>query len=137
MTILLPTNLALHELQRILPADDANVAGLLLVPDTIALIRHLDHLRSESRADELTSRLRRLVQHLRDRRTVLRVEVGIDLVEKVERRRIGGLDGEDKLECAQTGRMLVAEQNEINGPKTYSSVHRSTAESSAARRACC
>ena len=42
------------------------------------------------------------VQHLRDGGAVLRVEVGVDLVEEVEGRRVAPLDGEDESEGAET-----------------------------------
>lgn len=57
----------------------------------------MQHLRPERRADELTvSRVRDGLEHLRHGRPVLRVQVGVDFVEEVERRRVAGLDGEDQ-----------------------------------------
>jgi len=41
------------------------------------------------------------VEDLRDGGAVLRVEVGVDLVEEVEGRGVAALDGEDEGECAE------------------------------------
>jgi len=83
--------------------------------NTIALIRNEQHLRSERRADELSTHaacavlgvlaalLRgNLLEHLRDRRAVLGVEVGVNFIEEVEGCWIALLDGEDEGEGAQT-----------------------------------
>lgn len=89
--------LLLHKLQRFLARHHVNRTGLVAETDTVALLRHMQHLRSESSTDELPiRRVRDGLQHLRDSRTVLRIEVGIDLVEQIERCRIAGLDGEHK-----------------------------------------
>jgi hypothetical protein len=83
--------------------------------NTIALIRNEQHLRSERRADELSAHAARpvlgvlaallrgdLLEHLRDGRAVLSVEVGVDFVEEVEGCWVTLLDGEDEGEGAQT-----------------------------------
>ena len=81
--------------------------------DTVALISHKQHLRSEGRADELAAHSTcsvlciftallsgDLLEHLCDSGTVLGVEVCIDFVEEVEGRRITLLDCE--YECEST-----------------------------------
>ena len=81
--------------------------------DTVALVSHKQHLRSESRADELAAHSTcsvlgilaallsgDLLEHLCDSGTVLGVEVCIDFVEEVEGRRITLLDCE--YECEST-----------------------------------
>jgi hypothetical protein len=81
--------------------------------DTVALISHKQHLRSESRADELSAHgagavlgvlaallSGDLLEHLCDSGTVLGVEVCIDFVEEVEGCGITLLDSED--ECEST-----------------------------------
>ena len=77
--------------------------------DTVALVSHKQHLRSESRANELAAHAavaivrvgaallcRDLLEHLGDGCAVLGVEVCVDFVEEVEWRRITLLDGEDE-----------------------------------------
>lgn len=57
----------------------------------------MQHLRPESRADELTvSRVRDGLEHLRHGCPVLRVQIGVDFIKEVEGSRIAGLDGEDQ-----------------------------------------
>lgn len=41
-----------------------------------------------------------------NRSSILRIEVGVDLVEKVERRRVAALDAEDERKCDE--RLLTA-----------------------------
>lgn len=63
----------------------------------------MEHLRSEGGADKLPiGRVRDRLEHLRHSRSVLGIQVGVDLVEEVERRRVTCLDGEDQGEGAQT-----------------------------------
>jgi hypothetical protein len=82
---------ALHEVQRSLPLHNINTTRLIRVADTIAPIRHMHHLRPECRTDELAASILVLapmttqpLQHLRHSRPILRIEIGIDLVEQVE-----------------------------------------------------
>jgi hypothetical protein len=61
------------------------------------------NLRAERRADELRLLLLRdALQQTRHRRAVLRVQVGVDLVEDDEGARLGRLQGEDEAEGAET-----------------------------------
>ena len=63
----------------------------------------MQHFRPEGRADELAiGRVRNGLEHLCHRRPVLRIQVGVDLVEEVEWRRIAGLNGKDQGESTQT-----------------------------------
>ena len=63
----------------------------------------MQHLRTERRADELAvRRVRDGLEHLRDRRPVLRVQVGVDFIKKVEWCGIACLDGKDKGQRAKT-----------------------------------
>jgi hypothetical protein len=71
--------------------------------DTIALISDKHNLRSEGGADEL--RLLGLGDGVEERSngsTVLRVQIGVNLVEDDEGTRFGGLEGEDEAQGAQT-----------------------------------
>ena len=81
--------------------------------DTVALVSHKQHLRSESRADELAAHSTcsvlgilaallsgDLLEHLCNSGTVLGVEVCIDFVEEVEGCGITLLNSED--ECEST-----------------------------------
>jgi hypothetical protein len=75
----------------------------------------MHHLGPKRRANELTTAITRLtslarqpLQHLRDRRAILRIEVGVDFVEEVEGRGIALLDREDECQCAE--RLLAARE---------------------------
>jgi len=62
----------------------------------IALIGHMHNLGAERRADELRLLLLRdALQQARHRRAVLRVQVGVDLVEDDKGGGLGRLEGED------------------------------------------
>lgn len=90
------TLLLLDELQGLLFRHHVDRAGLVPEADAVALLRHVQHLRAEGRADELAvGGLRDGLEHLRHGGPVLGVEVGVDLVEEVERGRVAGLNGED------------------------------------------
>lgn len=96
--------LALDELHGRLAVDDVNATGLVGVADSVALLRDHNHLRPERSANELTTALcvvGQSLEHLRHSRAVLRVEVGVNLIEEVERRRVALLDGKDQGERAQ------------------------------------
>lgn len=88
-------NLALHKIKRLLPTDNINTTRLGNIANTIALLRNKQHLRSESRANELSVR-RAFRQHIRNRSSVLRVQIGVDFVEEVERCWVRGLDCENE-----------------------------------------
>lgn len=105
-TLLPATDLPFDELEGILLVHNTNVAGLLLVTDTVALVCDVDHLRPESGADELPT-LRRLVQHLRHGSSILCVEIGVDLVEEIEGRGIRSLNGKDQSKRAKTRKSLA------------------------------
>lgn len=63
----------------------------------------MQHLGTERRTDELAvRRVRNRLEHLRDGRPVLRVQVGVDFIKQVERCGIAGLDGEDERQGAKT-----------------------------------
>ena len=101
MILLLATDLPLDELQRSLLAHNTDTTRLLLVADRIALVGHEQHLRSESGANELPIS-RRFRQQLRNSSAILGVEVGIDFVKEVERRRVRGLNSKDERKSTQT-----------------------------------
>lgn len=95
-TQLLPL-LPLNKVQRFL--GRYAVDGAVLVPEsnTVALVCHPDNLRTESCADELRSSVfGDLLQQTGNSGTVLRVQVGIHLVEDNHGTGLGGLDGEDE-----------------------------------------
>lgn len=74
--------LLLHELQSLLARDNINSTGLLPETYTIALLRHVQHFRSEGSADELSvSRIRDRLEHLCNGCAVLGIQVGVNLVE--------------------------------------------------------
>ena len=88
--------------------------------NTIALIRHEQHLRSESRADELSTHAARtsvcilgtllsgdFLEHLCYSCAVLGIEIGVDFIEEVERSWIALLNCEDEGEGTQTCHMLA------------------------------
>ena len=88
--------LLLNKLQRLLPRDHINRTSLLPEANTVALLGHVQHLRTESCADELAvSRVRDGLEHLCDGRSVLCIKVGVDFVEEVEGCWVASLDGED------------------------------------------
>lgn len=98
--------LPLHEIQRGLPIHHSNTTRLITIPYTIAFLRDKQHLRAEGRADELAAAvvcaLGQGLEHVGDGGAVLGVEIGVDLVEEVERSRVALLDGEDESEGAET-----------------------------------
>lgn len=95
--------LLLNKFERLLPRNHINGTGLLSEAHAVALLRDMQHLRSEGCADKLAvSGVGNGLQHLCNGCTVLSVEVGVDFVEEVERCRVAGLDCEDKRESAET-----------------------------------
>lgn len=100
--------LPLDKLQRLILTHDDDAAALVAqVPDPVALLRHAQHLGPERRADELAAArlagaLRDGPEHVGDGGAVLRVEVGVDLVEEVKGGRVALLDREDEGEGAET-----------------------------------
>lgn len=81
----LPRRLPLDELKSVLRVVAANRRRLVTERNTIALVRDMDNFWPESRADELrASLLGERPQQLRHSCSVLRVEVGVDLVEDDE-----------------------------------------------------
>ena len=111
-----PLSLSLNELQRPLSRNRIDSTDVARKSNTIAFLCHPQHLRPERCADELPSttllsvavtlptlpalraigRCRREgVQMLGDGRAILRIEVGVDFVEDIERGWVGGLDGKD------------------------------------------
>jgi len=102
--------------------------------------------------------IRNTLQHLRDGSAVLRVQVGVDFVKEIEWRGIASLNGEHEREGAETyyrqhavlergmaeargaagarELTLELELTLLLSTSTYSSAHRSIAESAAGRRAC-
>jgi len=88
--------------------------------NTIALIRHKQHLRPESRADKLSTHTARtsicilgtllgrdFLEHLCYGCAVLGIEIGVDFIEEVERSWIALLNCEDEGEGTQTCHMLA------------------------------
>jgi hypothetical protein len=88
--------------------------------NTIALIRHKQHLWSESRADKLSAHTAStsicilgtllggdLLEHLRYSCPVLGIKIGVDFIEEVERSGIALLNCEDESEGTQTCHMLA------------------------------
>jgi hypothetical protein len=103
----LPLSLALHELQRFLYRNCSYRGDAIRECHTITLLGHSQHLRSECRADELPALVlvhcgRQLVEMFSDCSSILRIEVGINLIEEIEWRWITCLDGEDQRQGAQT-----------------------------------
>lgn len=69
----------------------------------VALVRDVHNLRAEGRADELRLLLLRDAHQQRGHgRAVLRVQVGVDLVEDDEGAGLGCLEREDQAEGAET-----------------------------------
>lgn len=90
----IPSNLLpLYKSNRLLPLHNPNTTRLPPETHTIALLRDQQHLGPERRADELPV-VGLLLEHQGDGGAVLRVEVGVDLVEEVEGGGVAGLDGE-------------------------------------------
>ena len=96
------------KIQRRLPLHHIDATRFIRVAHAIATVRHQHHLRPERRADELASAIAvlaalstELVEHLRDRRAVLRIEIGIDFVKEVKGRGVALLNGKDEGECAE------------------------------------
>lgn len=97
--------LLLHKLERLLARHDVDGTGLLSEANAVALLCHMQHLRSERGADELAvGGVGDGLEHLRHCRSVLRIQVGINLIEQIERRWVAGLDGEDERKSAETWR---------------------------------
>lgn len=103
----------LDKIQRFGLTDHDDRAALALVPHPIALLRHQQHLGTEGGADELTATAspfsvavpalspRDGLEHVGDGGAVLGVEVGVDLVKEVERRRVTLLNGENESKGAE------------------------------------
>lgn len=118
MLVLIPILSLLHtfdKLKRRFSINNIDATRLVRVGNTIASIRHVYHLRPESRADKLTTSIRVLstmttqsLQHLRNSSSILRVEIGIDFVKEVERRGIALLDSKDQGERAE--RLLTSRE---------------------------
>lgn len=86
-----------HKLQGLLSRYDIDGTGFVPKTDTVALLCDQQHFRTEGSADKLSiCSIRDGLQHLRNCCTVLSVQVGIDLVEQIERSRITSLDGENQ-----------------------------------------
>lgn len=83
----LSTDLSFHKVECLLRTDHIDATRLVDITDTVALFRNQQHFRTECRADELTM-LRRLGEHVCHGGAVLRVEVCIDFVKQVKRRRV-------------------------------------------------
>jgi hypothetical protein len=101
--------LPIHESQSLLPTHSINTTRLVMERNTIALIRHEQHLWSESRADKLSAHTARtsicilgtllggdFLEHLCYSCAVLGIEIGVDFIEEVEGSWIALLDCEDK-----------------------------------------
>lgn len=97
-------DVAFHKLQRRLTIDNINAARLICVCNTIAFLSNKYHLRPECCADELPPPILRLcgkrLNHMGNSSAILRVKIGIDLVEKVERSGVASLNREDKGQSA-------------------------------------
>jgi hypothetical protein len=100
--------LTLDKLERSLRPDDVNTTRLVRVAHTITLVGNMHHLRPEGRTDELTTTIAilaslstELLQHLSNCSSILRVEIGVDFVEEVERCRVALLNREDECECTK------------------------------------
>jgi hypothetical protein len=107
--------LALNEIQRILLRLLPYAADVIPEPHAKAHVRNPEHFRSESRTDELTSgrssfsilgfilrpvgEVQEVISHSC---SILRVEIGINLVKDVEWCWVCGLDGEDEGKTAKT-----------------------------------
>jgi len=95
-----PRDVTFHKLQRRLTIDNINAARLVRVCNTIAFFSNKYHLWPERCADKLPSSIlglcRKRLNHMRNGSAILSVEVGIDLVEEVERCRVALLNREDK-----------------------------------------
>jgi len=102
---LLSLSLALHELQRFFNGYCPYRRDAIRKRHTITLLGHSQHLRSECSANELPAlvlihRRGQLVEMPGHCCSILRVEVGINLVEEVEWRWITSLDCEDQRQGA-------------------------------------
>lgn len=97
--------LSFDKVQSVLAIHDIDTARLVGVAHSVAFLSHHDHLRPERRADKLPTAVRGLrqrLQHAGDCSPVLRIQVGIDFIKKVEWRGIALLDGEDEGKGAET-----------------------------------
>lgn len=102
---LLPINKA----QRLLHRHAVDRARLVPERHAVALIRHVQDLGPERRADELRARLPRDgLQQRRHRSPVLRVQVGVHLVEDDHRAALRLLEREDEAERAETCSLPLA-----------------------------
>lgn len=135
----LSRRLALDKFHGILSADLNNTTALANIANTIALVRHEQHLRSERRADELPVALagmRDILQHLSNGCAILSIKIGVDLVEEVEGCGIAALNGEDEGQSAKTydcvSRLYITRA--LRGD-THSFVHHLAAGYAAGRRA--
>ena len=141
--------LTFNEVQSVRSRLDSDSTDIVRKRDTIALLSNTKHLWSEGSANELSTHgplalraifivvvVGKIVKMVSDSRTVLGVEVGIDLVEDVEWRGIGGLNGKDEGQTAQTCEH-VSISSDSTRAVTYSSVLHSIAGCAADRHACC
>jgi hypothetical protein len=112
--------LPIYESQSLLSTHSINTTRLVMERNTIALIRHEQHLRSESRADKLSTHTARtsicilgtllggdFLEHLCYSCAVLGIEIGVDFIEEVEGSGITLLNCEDEGESTQTCHMLA------------------------------
>ena len=96
-------SLSLDEVQRILRRHAVHRTSLVVKRDAVALVGNEDNLGTEGGADELCLlRLGDGVEQRRDGCSVLSVKVSVDLVKDDERRRLGGLKGEDEADGAES-----------------------------------
>ena len=114
-------SLTFNKVQRVLHRLLLNTADVVAKSDSKAFVRHSQHLWPERRTDELTSRgpivvinaivhsrICKLQQVIRHRRSVLCVKIGIDFVKDVEGCWVRGLYGKDQGEAAKTWRNSVS-----------------------------
>jgi hypothetical protein len=107
--------LSLNELQCLFNRHGSYRADTIRKSHSITLLSHSQHLRTESSAYELSTLVfvdcrRQLVEMLSHCCSILCVEIGVNLIEQVERRGITCLDGEDQCQGAQTYTGLVGSQ---------------------------
>ena len=97
------SGLALDELKSLLCAVTVDTTGLVAERHTIALVGNMNNFRPESCADELRANLvRDGLEQRRDCGSVLRVQVGIDLVEDDHGAALRSLQGKDQAQRTQT-----------------------------------
>lgn len=100
--------LALNKAQRIFHADTVHRTRLVVERHSVALVGRVHDFRTESRADELRARLvGDGLQQRRDGRTILRVQVGVDLVKDDHGTAFCLLQGKNQAQGTQTWKGLV------------------------------